>query len=496
MTHAWTLTIVFIVAEIFLQHANSFHLERSGRSAGRRQHTFLSSTTSSSSSQQPPKILVLGSAGLVGSEIVQQLKTLGIPYKAASRRGNSDNGDEHYFSIDLTSSDAQNQVAQLASDCTAVISTVGSLGTDQDEIVNAASGFAAKGAKEAPFVSKFVFIGNNPRVRSLSKSIPPLQAYAKGKEQAEDMIRDAFGANDGYCIIQPTFIYGGDDGIGLSPPRLPGNIGAPVEDVLGLYPVAAISDALPGVFGIALEAPLSKERVASAAINVALGLCEGQTELSSRDEIILAACKRPSTVNTIIEASSALSTKEDNDMDVEELKQHLFDLGDCSTDPEKLREAFDLLEDIESKRPSSTRPSTDSTLNGRWDFVFDVEPDMGTGVIKDILEGNSPIKPILDFDGVYMEISDEQSRITIHVDAKILGIKTELCLKTLVIPDKSNGEAGTMFMEKFDGITLLDKELPIPESWKRSRPLEISYLDKDIMIARGNGGEPHFLRRG
>ena len=49
--------------------------------------------------------------------------------------------------------------------------------------------------------------------------------------------------------------------------------------------------------------------------------------------------------------------------------------------------AFDYLEQIElcGKR----QPAKDPLLNGRWDFCFDVEADVGTGVVKDILEGRS-----------------------------------------------------------------------------------------------------------
>ena len=38
-------------------------------------------------------------------------------------------------------------------------------------------------------------------------------------------------------------------------------------------------------------------------------------------------------------------------------------------------------------------------------------------------------------------------------------------------------------------------EVPTPKSWHTTRTLEITYMDKDIMIARTSGGEPHLLLR-
>ena len=53
----------------------------------------------------------------------------------------------------------------------------------------------------------------------------------------------------------------------------------------------------------------------------------------------------------------------------------------------------------------------------------------------------------------------------------------------------------TRFEEQFAGIQLMCIDLPVPESWQQSRPLEFSYLDENMLIARGNGDEPHYLKR-
>ena len=69
-------------------------------------------------------------------------------------------------------------------------------------------------------------------------------------------------------------------------------------------------------------------------------------------------------------------------------------------------ENFVFLEELERLKPNTTRPIEDPLLNGRWEFCFDVEPDVGTGYIKEIFEGNGPqwIKKIIDPKGVRMEI--------------------------------------------------------------------------------------------
>ena len=74
-------------------------------------------------------------------------------------------------------------------------------------------------------------------------------------------------------------------------------------------------------------------------------------------------------------------------------------------------ENFAMLEELERLKPISTRPAEDKMLNGRWDFCFDVEPDVGTGFIKELFDENGPewIKKIIDFKGVHMQIGNEQT---------------------------------------------------------------------------------------
>jgi hypothetical protein len=425
------------------------------------------------------KVLVFGANGFLGQEIVKQLSDLvmgdngdSVEYIAASRNN-----------VDLTAPNAEALVTELAQGCTAVISTVGSLtGTDTDYVINSSNQVAATGAKKAG-VQRFVTIGNDRKVRQLTSRL--FKDYANGKEESERVIKQVFPGS--YTIIQPTFIHGGDE-FQLNPPRLPSNIGSLVEDLFGLYPFQSASEALPGVLGVALQAPISRERVAAASINAALGLVSGG-DLDCRDAILKAASKRP---QAILKSESFISSRTSlSSTSAEDLKQQLYDLGDCGGQPDKLEQAFELLEQIEQR--NTRLPTADPTLNGRWDFCMDIEADIGTGVVKDMLQGNSPIKAVFDLKDLYMVIQDNTS-ITIHVDTKVFGIPAELKLTTNLVPDPSD-TTGTFFMEQFQGIELAGREFPIPKDWQRSRPLEFSYLDDNMLIARGNGAEPHYLKR-
>lgn len=417
------------------------------------------------------KILVLGGTGFLGQEVVKQLDDLGISYVAPSRQ-----------ELDLTAPDARDKVTELCreSECNAVVTCVGSLlGNEQDRAINAANEFAAKGAQESGCVQRFVSIGNDPKVRAFSKTVPALKHYAQGKEESEKMIRGCFP--DSYTIVCPTVLHGGED-FSLNPPRIPGTLGGVAESVLGLYPFQSASEALPSVLGLALQAPMSKEVVAKVCLNAALGLPQCGGDLDTRDAILTAAAKRPQKM--------ALPEAKD---DAQGLKQELYAMGDCQGDPARLEEAFELLGKIEGC--NERQPATDPSLNGRWDFVLDIEADLGTGLLKDVLYGdNAPLGGmVFDLKDLYMEVQDN-SKVTIHVDTTVLGQAVELKLTTTLIPDDLD-PSGTTFLEQFEGIGLMGRSVPLPKDWQRARPLEFSYLDDNMLIARGNGEKPHYLKR-
>ena len=188
----------------------------------------LSFSSPASTDDTADKILLLGGSGFVGSEIARQARARsGVKCIALSSAD-----------FDLTAPNAQERVAQAAQGCVVVISTVGSMtGTEQDLSVNAATAAATKGAKQAG-VPRFVAIGNSQRVRRLSHSVPFLQNCAAGKEESEKVIRELFGFQG--CIVQPTFIYGGDE-FGLSPPRVASSVGKVVEELETLSTPSLVS---------------------------------------------------------------------------------------------------------------------------------------------------------------------------------------------------------------------------------------------------------------
>ncbi|KAL7462816.1 hypothetical protein ACHAXS_003190, partial [Conticribra weissflogii] len=439
------------------------------------------------------KILVLGGTGFVGSRVCEVLRQKKIPFVAASMQGTDGS-----IRLDLTEETAARQLAEVCEteNIYAIVSAVGSIFSNRDYEINSASGRVARtafgsgdGSKNYA-IPKFIFIGNSERVRNLCQAIPQLREYARGKEESERLIRETFGtttSRDGeYCIIKPTFIYGGGN-FSVNPPRLPRGSGEIVEALLGLYPIQALSEALPGVLGVAFEAPVNVDAVARAIVNVATGLCERTNNaLESREDIIMAASKRE---------GSMLKGPIPNGMNArrEQLKRMLSQRAMEFT-PEQ---NFAMLEELERLKPIDTRPTDDVSLNGRWDFCFDVEPDVGTGFIKELFEGNGPqwIKKILDFQGVHMEIGNQQSTIQLVLSIAFFGKQTDLILHTSLSPAPINPD-GTMFLEKFEGIEFAGIGLPYPDAWKRSRYLEFSYLDDEFAVARGAGGEPHFLLRG
>mmetsp|Transcript_18087 Transcript_18087/g.22142 ORF Transcript_18087/g.22142 Transcript_18087/m.22142 type:complete len:317 (-) Transcript_18087:102-1052(-) len=227
------------------------------------------------------KVLVLGGSGFVGSEICKQLKVLGIDYIATSRDGRGDT-----VALDFTNPNVNiaKEVEQLTAGCSAVISSIGAIGTSDDQVVNSGTGIASLGAKSAG-VKNFVYISVAPEVRASAQNVSFLEKYMTGKTFSEDSIKSSF-ANGEYTLIEPTFIYGGDK-FAITPPRVADGYGKLVEGVLSTGPFRAVASIAPGIIGVALEPPVKVRAVASAAVAGALGLT--QSTLDSYDKINEAA---------------------------------------------------------------------------------------------------------------------------------------------------------------------------------------------------------------
>ncbi len=234
----------------------------------------------SASDYSSSKVLVLGGTGFVGSAVCEKLKALGVEVVATSR-----NGRDGTLALDFgdSSIDVAKTVEDMAKGCTGVISCVGSIGTPYDKIVNSGTGLSSIGAKAAG-VKNFVYISVAPEVKDSSSGVSFLKDYMDGKSFSENSIKNNFP--DGYTIIAPTFIYGGDK-FALNPPRVADGYGRLVEGVLSSGPFRFAAGISPGIIGVALEPPIKVSSVAAAAVAGALGL--SPSELDTYDKINEAA---------------------------------------------------------------------------------------------------------------------------------------------------------------------------------------------------------------
>lgn len=477
------VVVVIILVLSSIEKVNAFIVSQSKVSTTKTNRLISQqqATSSNIDIQEKNKVLVLGGTGFVGTHVIDILKQKDIPYIATSTNGRDDT-----IKFNTTDDNACKQLLDiyLTNDVETIVSTIGCILTDNDDyIVNAASGQTSTIFKDVSSKPKFIFIGNTPRVRNVCNIIPSLNEYARGKEESELLLEQTFGQN--LCMIKPTFIYGGTK-FGLNPPRIPSFLGEIVEAVLGLYPIQWIAEVLPDILGVVLEAPVNVKAVSNAIVNEAIGLCDNQV-FDTKEDIIMAASKRPSTFDNKLSAPEMGARRK-------ELKTILSTKASEYTNEQN----FAMLEELEQLKPTSMHPTEDSLLDGRWDFCFEVEPDVGTGFIKEMFEGDGPdwAKKILSFEGVHMEIGNKQSTIQLVVSVKVFEKDITVILHTSLTTAQQYNDEGTMFREKFEGIEVNGFRLPYPNVWKKSRYLEFSYLDDQFAIARGSGGEPHFLLRG
>jgi len=191
-------------------------------------------------------------------------------------------------------------------------------------------------------------------------------------------------------------------------------------------------------------------------------------------------------------SSSDLATRERRNQLKEELAICSIENFDFDAQKEGATVAEDIMKRLEPLRPWR-RPAEHPGLNARFSFVFTGVPTIGMQLIT-LLSRISVGFPIVDFKDVFLEVSNQNTKAKAIVNFKVFGVPFELNVRTNLCADKSCPK-GTMMNEHFQGITLQGWTVPTPEAWHRSRTLEISYLDEDMMIARTAGGEPHFLLR-
>ena len=120
-------------------------------------------------------------------------------------------------------------------------------------------------------------------------------------------------------------------------------------------------------------------------------------------------------------------------------------------------------------------------------------PTIGMKLITLLSRLSSAMRAI-EFQNVYLDVYNQQSRVKAVVRFAILGFPMELNVHTALAP-RENDDKATHLWETFQSLALNGITIPTPPSWQKSRDLEIRYVDQDFMIARTAGGEPHLWFR-
>ena len=169
-----------------------------------------------------PRVLVLGGTGTVGKEVRSKLEEQGIFVVATSRDGR---GNTVELDVTKCYGKIEREVFELAQEnrCSAVVSLIGGIGSDNDGLVNGATGQAALGASQVQSVRNFVSLGPST---SITTKVPKgLESYVKAKQLSQEIVMSTFKPDptrDGlsYTIINPGAIgksknYGSDPSVPL-----------------------------------------------------------------------------------------------------------------------------------------------------------------------------------------------------------------------------------------------------------------------------------------
>ena len=228
------------------------------------------------------KVTVLGGTGFVGSRVCKVLVSKGAEVTSVSRSGRCPAwaSDEPWTKeVKWATADLLNDaVGVIAGDCDSVVSCVGVVDLDP-QVLKRGNGDAnvnAFASAKRAGVGRSVYVSVASEVAACEENWLPFakeefSAYFEGKRSAEEAAADAVGGDaTKFCVIKPTFIYGGDV-FALKPPRVTAAYGSGVEEVLSLGPIQALADAAPGLLKVALRPPVSVEAVAMACASAALG---------------------------------------------------------------------------------------------------------------------------------------------------------------------------------------------------------------------------------
>ena len=225
---------------------------------------------------------VLGGTGFVGSRVCKVLVSKGAEVTSVSRSGSCPSWaseEEWTKEVKWVAADLLGAYTRevVAGDCDSVVSCVGVVDLDPQVLRrgNGGANLNAFASAKRAGVGRSVYVSVASEVAACENWLPfakdAFSAYFDGKRSAEEAAADAVGGDaTKFCVIKPTFIYGGDV-FALKPPRVTAAYGSGVEEVLSLAPIQALADAAPGLIKVALRPPVSVEAVATACTTAALG---------------------------------------------------------------------------------------------------------------------------------------------------------------------------------------------------------------------------------
>ena len=230
---------------------------------------------------------VLGGTGFVGSRVCKVLVSKGAEVTSVSRSGSCPSWaseEEWTKEVKWVAADLLGAYTRevVAGDCDSVVSCVGVVDLDP-QVLRRGNGDAnlnAFASAKRAGVGRSVYVSVASEVAACEDWLlfakDAFSAYFDGKRSAEEAAADAVGGDaTKFCVIKPTFIYGGEV-FALKPPRVTAAYGSGVEEVLSLAPIQALADVAPGLIKVALRPPVSVEAVATACASAALGeLAEG-----------------------------------------------------------------------------------------------------------------------------------------------------------------------------------------------------------------------------
>ena len=115
---------------------------------------------------------------------------------------------------------------------------------------------------KAAGVKRFVYVSVASIVPEVVGATPLMKGYFEGKTMAEEALAANFDEGD-YCVVKPSFVYGGDE-FSLNPPRVTKAYGDILVKLLGAGFVKSIAEKTPGPIRLTLAEPVSVDDVAGA----------------------------------------------------------------------------------------------------------------------------------------------------------------------------------------------------------------------------------------